>query len=174
MVSDGYEWSPSFEIALRLEEYRFHRKSQSFFSPQYFWNYQYIKSGFYFQQLERYTSLFRSSFKIIKFESLMTSPVEVLTDLYEFLGISNLDIPLPFENPSKRSVFPPLTFTARKLTNLMNRFQQVDTKNERDRLLSVTLVNSKPKPMLEKTRKHLETLYDSELAILRNKYGIEF
>jgi hypothetical protein len=104
----------------------------------------------------------------------MTSPVEVLTDLYEFLGISNLDIPLPFENPSKRSVFPPLTFTARKLTNLMNRFQQVDTKNERDRLLSVTLVNSKPKPMLEKTRKHLETLYDSELAILRNKYGIEF
>ena len=174
MVGDGYEWAPTFRVALRLEAFRSHQRSRGFLMPEYFWNYMYVKSGFYVEQVDRYTRLFGNSFKAITFERLVSDQFSATQELCLFLGISHNPMALPRENRSRRSFFPMATFAMRKLIDLRSRGLQYDSKESRDRLLSATLSSDGPPPLDNSIRLQLQECFAGEMEQLSDRYGIQF
>lgn len=83
------ELAPSFLDALRLEEERFH--SGSFFSEcrHYFWNFMYMRSSFYDEQLSRYFNLFaRDRFLVMSLAEFEQQSARTLQSIADFLDVS--------------------------------------------------------------------------------------
>lgn len=93
-VRDGCE-SLSFEDALLNEKQRL----REYWRPGWL----YKSCGFYYTQLKRYFDIFeRSQIKVYLYNHLSTEPVELLQDVYTFLGVSNRFTPdLSRQNVSK-------------------------------------------------------------------------
>ncbi len=88
MVMYGYEWIPTFELALAEEEKRCGDKEFLSKSPGYFWDYMYFRSGLYHEQVQRYLKTFDAeSVKIYLFEDLIRSPAVIYADVCKFLGV---------------------------------------------------------------------------------------
>lgn len=86
MVQEGFEKSNSFEKALILEKERL--KGSGFkYNSFYFRNYLYSYSGLYFKQVELYLKLFPNNCKIYLFEDFVQDPLQVLTDIADYLGV---------------------------------------------------------------------------------------
>lgn len=53
-----------------------------------------VKEGFYYQHLSRYLALFpRQNFKILFYEDLKARPMEIMKDIFDFLGVDNTFVP---------------------------------------------------------------------------------
>lgn len=172
MVSDGYEWAPSFEYALNIEGRRFSGQANRVLMPQYFWNYMYYRSGLYSEQIERYLLRFGYRLKIVNFHDLITKTRSAFDEILDFLGISMFSLELPRENPSRSSIYPPMTFATRYLSNSLNRFRRCKTKSERDTLLNLTLTDARPSKLTNSLYRTLEAMYDEEFEILEKRYAM--
>jgi len=173
MASEGYEWAPTFEFALKLEDIRWKCKG-SFLIHQYFWNYMYIRSGLYVEQLDRFRLLFGDNLKVVKFEEMISNQYMVTKEICDFLDICHYSASLPSENISRSSRFPPLTFAARKVTNVLWLFSDPSSKYSRDRLVNVTLSKKRPRPMAKGTRAMLAGKFEASLRLLEKKYGLSY
>jgi hypothetical protein len=80
MLRDGREETTDFQEALRREEARI----QANWEP--LWHY--AAMGFYAQQLKRYFACFDASqIRIYTYEDYVARPLEVLQDIFRFLGV---------------------------------------------------------------------------------------
>jgi hypothetical protein len=124
MVMEGYEWASSFERGLKEEDARFQSEAFYWKNPEYFWDYIYFRSGFYFEQVKRYIDVFgRNNVNIYLFDDLIKSPEKIYSDLCNFLEVSNQFLPdYTHENPSRIPRFVPLQFSLRtKSSRLVNK-----------------------------------------------------
>lgn len=79
-VREGIETTDSFSEAIELEDKRL--------EENWWWGFAYIKAGFYYQQLLRYTNVFnREQVKIYLYDDLKVSPENILKDIFQFLEI---------------------------------------------------------------------------------------
>ncbi len=117
MVQDGYEYAPSFEEALKLEESRFIDKRAHWFKPNYYWGYLYYRSGLYCNQVKKYLDLFKENVLIIPFEDLAMNPAPAYEKVCSFLNIPPAQVPFHIFNSSRAVYSPKLTFVLRKLNN---------------------------------------------------------
>jgi len=178
MVASGYEWAPTFEKALELEEKRVHSKRPSFSMPQYYWNYMYKRSGNYSGQVKRYIDLFGDNVLLLSYHDLIRSPETLVTRIILHLNLQPLDhINFTNENPSRYVYDARLTFIIRKINNILNRLHSNDSVisiNERDWLVLMTLKKQRPPPLNNTTRQMLMEYYRLEFEYFGSKYGISF
>lgn len=82
----GAEPLTDFAQALREEETRMHSNWRPF------WHYKQL--GFYYIQLQRYFELFdRSQIRVYLYEELCDRPIDLLQDIFRFLGVDDKFIP---------------------------------------------------------------------------------
>jgi len=175
MVADGYEWVGTFERALEMEDKRFKNGIKNILMPQYFWNYMYFRSGCYLNQVERYLDYFKENLLVLSFNELIASPEVFFSRICDFLGIENIPIEIPKENTSVDVYFPALTFMARILTMVYEKYtprSHIKTKRGRDYLVSLTQKNARPKPINESTKNTLIDRYADELISIERNLGI--
>lgn len=176
MASEGYEWAPTFNRALALEEERVNKYSGTFLMPQYYWNYLYKRAGKYVSQVDRFSEMFKDQVLLIAFNDLVNRTHETLGKIHRFLGLdyepSGI---LPSENPSVSTRHPVLTFAARKLNNKFYRLMVPnyrDSKERRDWLVAKVNRSGRPQPMTDAVRQYLQDYYSTELATMERKYGV--
>ncbi|QTL03685.1 sulfotransferase [Aquabacter sp. L1I39] len=90
MHDDGrpLELAETFYEALRLEDERFHSPDFMRNCRQYFWNFMYIRSSFYDEQLTRYLGLFtREQFLIMTLAELISRPQQKIAEIAAFLEV---------------------------------------------------------------------------------------
>lgn len=178
MTASGYEWAPTFEKALKLEENRHRLTKPTPLMPQYYWNYMYKRSGIYSEQIERFTNLFKNNVLILSYHDLIQSPEKVLSTVFSYLQLPiTQQAFITKENPSKRVLDARITFLARKINSAYIKLLpwiSNSTIRTRDWLVRMTLKKDAPPPMSESTRKMLENYYRDEFAILKKTYGIIF
>jgi hypothetical protein len=86
MVRDGREPLGDFSLAIRAEETRIR--------DNWACGWHYKRMGFYHEQLERYLDRFdRNQIKIYLSENLKASPVGVVQEIFEFLGVEDTFVP---------------------------------------------------------------------------------
>jgi hypothetical protein len=170
MVMHGYEWLPTFEIAIQEEDNRFSDLCFRKENPQYFWNYMYYRSGLYCTQVKRYLDVFgRDAVRIFFFEDLRARPHQVYEEVCELLAISTEFVPsFAPQNPSH----------APRYINLQYRFRNMHRSSKLPRLfrrrvrnivssamrLNVALGTQRPFPA--KMRETLEKLYQEDILQL--------
>jgi Sulfotransferase family len=92
-IRDGREPSLDFATAL-AEETRRQQKNWA-------WGWNYVDVGFYYSQLKRYFEIFDpTQIKIYLYEDLKTSPVELIQDLFGFIGVDSTFIPDMSKKPN--------------------------------------------------------------------------
>lgn len=85
-VRDGREPISDFAEALEQEEHRMR--------DYWEWAWQYVGVGFYYVQLQRYFDIFnRSQISVHLFEDFNIKPVDVLQNIFQFLGVNSSFIP---------------------------------------------------------------------------------
>ncbi len=174
MTSNGYEWATTFEKALDLESYRSLKRDGGILMPQYYWNYMYRESGNYYLQLERYRRLFGENLLVLSFNDLAEDKNRFLLKVSNHLKINFHNHLISTENESKCSLYPPITYLTRRLSNLINRFMLYERIDDRDKLLKFTLRKARPPKMKESTRMALNKFYEAELTKIEQDYGINF
>lgn len=117
MVQDGYEYIPSFEIALKKEKERRNKQIPNWFEPEYYHNYMYLGSGFYPGQVNMYLKLFGDNVLIIKFEEFIANLDVNLNKIYKFLNLEPLRITSDLLNKSQAVYSSQIQFILRKLTD---------------------------------------------------------
>jgi hypothetical protein len=86
LFASGREPCWTFEEALEAESRRIEQ------NWEYFWHYK--NQGFYYQHLKRYFELFdQTQIRIYLYEDYLKNPVEVLKDMFNFLGVDQTFLP---------------------------------------------------------------------------------
>jgi hypothetical protein len=89
MTMEGYETSCPFEKALEVEDRRFNDEEFRIHSPEFFWDYMYVRSSLYGEQIKRYFRTFdRDRIKIFVFDDLVANPASIYDSVCDFLQIS--------------------------------------------------------------------------------------
>lgn len=167
MVQEGYEYSLNFEMALKKELSRKRKKIPNFFEPEYYWNYMYLESGLYYEQVKRYFELFNSEkIKVIIFEDMVKDIQKTYQELSSFLGIEYQEINIEQENESQSVYLSLLSFFGRKVTNRVNRYFKFGKKKTRDYLIYKLQKKVKPKKLNKKTREKLLRYYAEDIQKL--------
>ena len=180
MVQDGYEKIGNFEKALRIENQRKCFKIPNRNEPEYFHNYQYVNSGFYFEQVKRYYDLFgKERIYVMKFEDFKNNPENEYIRLCNFLKIEvNTFEPEP-QNPSYFVPFARVQFFMRKVTTLLllskSCLVNTDSMEKRDWLMNIGVIKKKPpKPLNIKTYLSLIDKYAEDVKMLSDLTKIDF
>ena len=177
MVQEGYEYAPSFEQALKLEDKRINKKIPNFWEPGYKWDYLYFRSGLYYEQVERYIDLF-SNILILKFDDFIYNPIITYQNICDFLEIGFHPIHFKKENISYSVYHPYLQFALRKLINffnfLKNKFIDIKTKKDRDRLMLLGVKKNKPTKLERHIRTELLKRYKEDIEKLSDLTNIDF
>lgn len=124
MTREGWEYAPSFQEALRLEQKR--RVGNPAFvrdNPEYYYNYLYFRSGLYCQYIERYLDAFPADqIHFMLFEEFVQSPVDHAQAVYRFLGVDDTFQPKIKVHNKGRDVWSPRFqyFIRQKLRPAMN------------------------------------------------------
>ncbi|MEL7038536.1 MAG: sulfotransferase [Cyanobacteria bacterium J06592_8] len=85
-VQCGWESITDFQKALQAEPQRIRENPE--------WDFHYLKAGFYYDQIKRYLDIFPSEqIKIIIYEDFKSDPVNILEDIYKFIGVDENLIP---------------------------------------------------------------------------------
>lgn len=80
LVRDGREPLSDFAQAIQVEKTRINNN--------WGWSWHYVNMGFYYSQLRRYYDIFDSSqIKIYFYEDFLTNPVDLIQNLFDYLGI---------------------------------------------------------------------------------------
>lgn len=161
MAQEGYEYAPTFEIALKLEKYRSAKKIPNFFEPEYYYNYLYFNSGLYYTQVKRYIDLFgHKNVHVIKFDALKNEFEETYDNLCSFLEIERNNVVLIHSNKSKSIYSPMIQFVLRKINNSLNRHSRKKvTKEARDRFVNLGVIDKNPTKIKSVTKKRLLKMY---------------
>lgn len=166
MVQEGYEYL-SFKKALESEFKRSKNSQKSFWKPEYHYNYQYLNSGKYYEQVNRYIQLFDNQVCIIFFEDLKSSFQEQMNLTTHFLGIKNLEFINKSTNVSKHIPFPLFQFLIRKINNVLVEILPINnSKQKRDMLLNLFISNRKPNKLPSEIRLELERFYYDDIIKL--------
>ena len=125
--------------------------------------------------MERFVNLFGDNVKLVSFRELINAPDKCISNVLTWLGIdTHIDIILPRENTSVRSIDPRLSFYARKIgTHFLSRMP-ISQKRKRkymSRLLEATLTNRPPRQIFENTQKKLQEYYQPVFSYFEDKYG---
>lgn len=172
MVQEGYEYSLNFEMALKKELSRKYKKIPNFFEPEYYWNYMYLESGLYYEQVKRYFELFNSEkIKVIIFEDMVKDIQKTYHEVSSFLEIEYQEINIEQENESKSVYLALLSFFGRKVTNLVNRYFKIEKKKTKDSLIYKLQKKVKPKKLNEETRGKLFMYYAEDIQKLEKLLG---
>ncbi len=158
----GYE-PLSFTEALAQEETRIKNN----WGPS--WHYK--QQGFYYQQLKNYFSVFdRQQIKIYLFDDLKANSIEVIENMYSFLGVDSKFIPNTSQKYNVR-YFP----KNQVVSNLINQpnfakhiLKKVMPKNLRTKLNSFISQKNRFKPELDRqTKEELNKLYSEDILNLQ-------
>lgn len=85
-VQCGWECITDFKQALQAEPQRI--------CENYEWDFHYLKTGFYSEQIKRYFDIFtQDQLKIIIYENFKADSVKTLKDIYQFIGVDETFIP---------------------------------------------------------------------------------
>lgn len=90
MHDDGrpLERAETFYEALRLEDERFHSPDFMRDCRHYFWNFMYVRSSLYDEQISRYLALFpRDQFLVMTLGELRAAPQKTVGEIARFLGV---------------------------------------------------------------------------------------
>ncbi|MEZ0276217.1 MAG: sulfotransferase domain-containing protein, partial [Roseimicrobium sp.] len=88
MKRSGDETLPTFELALKEEDYRFSDPVFRRECPQYFWNYMYCRSSMYDVQLGNYLKHFpREQFMVLTLGEWKSDPAHRQREIFQFLEI---------------------------------------------------------------------------------------
>lgn len=94
MAQEGYERAATFAEALALEEERKHDPSFRDHPPQFFHDYMYLSSGFYYEQVKRFIDLFgRESVLVLLFEEFVRDPVAACRQVFGLIGVDDTFTP---------------------------------------------------------------------------------
>lgn len=160
MTMEGYEYISSFEKALRIEPRRWKNPSPLMIENNY--NYYYFSSGLYYEQVKRYTDLFKNVL-FIKFSDLVKNPQEKYVVVCKFLNIKPGKIISRKSNVSKKVISPKLQYCLRIISIFGNKLVPSFKKTERDQLLSLGIREEPPEKLPEKTEKILRQKYRSDI-----------
>lgn len=81
-VREGIESVSSFEEALELEERRQ--------KDNWWWGFSYVKAGFYYTQLKRYTEKFSNQqIRVFLYEDFLEDPARVVCNIFNFLDVDS-------------------------------------------------------------------------------------
>ena len=174
MVGNGYEWHRSFESAVAAEERRFHSDRFRRTCRHSFWNYMYVRSGFYGSQIERYLEYFdRNRFWFSTLDRLIASPGELLPDLHRFLGVEPLDVAeFPLDGTSKGVRSVALQYVEQRVIRSLARRTGAPGEAARTRLNEWNKVKVKP-AMQPETRVELQQRFRPDLVLLRELTGVD-
>ena len=126
MVQDGYEYAPSFKDALSLEVCRLTARIPNWFEPQYYWNYLYIRSGLYYEQVKRYVDYFKERVLVLRFEEMKADPQGIFDTVCTFLGIQRITKKFRKHNVSKSVRSPKIQFILRHLNTYIGSMLATD------------------------------------------------
>lgn len=176
MAQEGYEWLPTFDRALEEEPRRAASDRFREANPQYFYNYLYLRSGRYADQVERYLRHFSERrVHVALFEEFVDRPRAVYSEILEFLRVPVPDrIPeARVRNSSRRPYSPRLQRVLRRLTRWLRRVRpgRADTKASRDFLLEWGLTNRRPRPLPPARRERLVEAYRRDIRRLEELLG---
>jgi hypothetical protein len=172
MVQEGYEHALSFQKALALEEKRLKKRIPNFWEPEYYWNYMYFSSGLYFEQVQRYLTLFKKNVCIITFDCLKKELKKTYNQICNFLEIEPNKIFPETQNPSMCVYHPWIQFFSRKINNyafvvISKVFKKtIYLKKKRDRFLNLTLIKRPPPALAPKLKAHLTNRYQNNIINL--------
>ncbi len=169
MALHGDECSPTFEAALAAEECRVADPAFYRGNPQYYYNFLYVRSGLYCEQIERYFARFtRERFLFLTFDELSLDPRGTVRRMYEFLDVDAAFVPpLEVHNASR------FVDSARRQYWLKHRIKPwlVRLAGRRgatlaDRLMDRNRAPARPAPMHPVTRQRLARQFSAEVANL--------
>jgi hypothetical protein len=93
MVEHGHEILPTFEQGLAAEDRRYASARFRRSCSGSFWNFMYVRSGMYAEQLERYFALFpRERFFITTLPDLIKDPSGTVGAMLKFLGATPMAV----------------------------------------------------------------------------------
>jgi hypothetical protein len=174
MVEHGYERHRTFERALAAEDRRFHSARFRATCAQSFWNYLYVRSGLFGEQVARYLDRFdRDRFLFTTLDELVQSPSETLRSIHEHLGVDPVDIDeLPRDATSKGTRSVALQQLERRVLRPLERRIGPRGKVLRTRVDRWNRGAEKP-TMQPATRARLRERFEPDLERLRDLTGID-
>lgn len=172
MVEYGYEWR-SFESALAAEDDRAANERFQRRSPGYFWDYLYVRSGFYGEQLDRYLEHFdRDRFLFGTQRELLDDPEGLVGRVHDFLGVDRLPITEQSgTNPSRGVRLAPVRTLQRRLLDPAVRRKVPGSARARQALRDLTTTD---KPTMDaETRAMLDARFAADQRRFREITGID-
>lgn len=181
MVQEGYEWAPTFQKALKLEDKRRRRLKKSFWMPEYPYNYLYKYSGLYWIQLLRYFHIFSpKQIKIVVYDDLRNNVHQELRSISQFLSLDDYEPVIEREsNPSLDVKSPTRQFIIRKaLVKAVEPVTQIVKGSQATYQLRRNLIESgwktiKPKPISPSLRKTLSLFFKDDIKKTESFLRIE-
>ncbi len=172
MVSEGYELAPSFRHALDRELSGASLKSKVRF-PEYRFNYLYLRSGCYVEQIERYLALFGAQVRLVRVEEFEGGSRSSLDAIAEWLDVGSIP-DLTRDNASRAAIHPTLSFACRYLTNQALRViprSVVQTKARRDVLVNAVKRRRSPPKISGDDRQYVRERFgfDREYQLLEKE-----
>ena len=180
MAQEGYEYALNFKQALRLERKRSAKKIPNYWEPEYYWDYMYVRSGLYHDQVKRYLDLFGDQVRVMKFDDFVADFETVYAGICRFLGISVNPVVPEIHNPSRSVYLPTIQFGLRKLYTRMLLFRmkhsgyRYTSKDDRDRLLKIGVRRSRPSRIDSDLRRDLLDRFRHDIYRLTDLTGISF
>ena len=166
-LSNGREPHPNFEQALKEEEQRINDG----------WSFQWHhrRRGFYFEQLERYYTIFGpSNVHVCLYEDLRSEPQKLLKSIFDFLEVDNsfLANTNKKHNPTKVPKNQTLNSLLNKPNPLKDTIKQFLPKGVRQKITQPLKDKNLGKPELPKrVRKELISGYHDDILKLQDLIG---
>lgn len=175
MIARGAEWHWPFERALEAEDDRadcpvFRRQN-----PQYLYNFLYVRSGLYSEQVGRYLERFeRERFLFLTFDELATDPRMTFRRLYSFLGVPPRAEPIHERHNPGRTVWSPKVqyFIRQRVEPVARRLFGGPGQRGCDKLCEWNTRWVIP-PMRPETRERLRGRFQSDIARLEEQTGLD-
>lgn len=174
MVEGGYEIHRSFERALAAEDRRFHSGRFRRNCRQSFWNYMYVRSGLFGEQVQRYFEYFgREQFWFTTLDRLITEPAKAMQGLQAFLGLEPVEVEeLPRDATSKGTRSQIVAYAQQRLLRPLARRAGFPKESTRAAISRWNRVGDKP-TMQPATRSRLGERFEPDLRLLRDLTGID-
>ena len=174
MVEGGYEMHRSFERALDAEDRRFHSRWFRRRCRQSFWNYMYVRSGLFGEQVQRYFEHFdREQFWFTTLDRLVSEPAKTICDLHRFVGVEPVEVEeLPRDGTSKGTRSQIVAYAQQRLLRPLERRTGFPGEAVRTRLSRWNRDGDRP-TMQPETRLRLQERFEPDLRLLRDLTGID-
>lgn len=171
MRRTGYETIRTFEKALDAEPKRKSSKRFKENNPQYLYNFLYVESGKYGEQIQRYFNYFeKSQFLFLKYDDLKNNPNKVLNDICKFLNVEEFQFTEKIysnKGHQVKSIFIEKIIHSRIKNNWLAR--KIGLK-----LILEKYNRNLPKGMKNDTRNYLNEMYKKDAKLLFELTGIKF